>query len=201
VLLLHRVLWIQFFRADSAEFRKEVLLEWLEGKFAQEWHGRFGSVAGDDKSGEAPDFFGLPSNTPVYHGVGGMHAIACGVLQTARAQRKDVDVQVHIGTRVAKVERVASGTDAGRWELLGTTGDAALHDSNEELAAQAQLTPCSPLRFDALLVTDISASFEGWHRASAGLPANARPLLASLSSRVRVPLFTALVAFAKPIQV
>ena len=188
----------QFFRADSSEFRADVLPEWIAGKFAAEWKGRFGTVAGhsSSSSAEVPDFFGLPAQTPVFHGVGGMHAIAQGVLGEATNSRKDVAVLVKIGARVARIERVTASERAGKWQLFGTTGEAAFHDSKEEVAVQAEHVACSPEGFDALLVTDASASFEGWHRASAGLPACVSTLLHRVRARVRVPLFTALVSFA-----
>jgi len=67
------------------------------------------------------------------------------------------------------------------------------------VAAEAYNVPCSNLSFDALLITDASASFEGWHRASAGLPPCASEILARVRARVRVPLFTALVAFSSAV--
>ena len=42
----------------------------------------------------------------------------------------------------------------------------------------------------------MSSSFEGWHRASAGLPAH---FAARVSGRVRVPLFSCMVAYAAPL--
>ena len=150
-----------------------------------------------------PDFFGLPAQTPVYHGVGGMHAIATGLLRAAvpRGQDAQIKVEIKVGARVASIRRIDAGEHAGRWQLLGTTGDAALHDSTEAVAAQALEEPCSHLFFDALLVTDASASFEGWHRASAGLPACASKVRDQVRQRVRVPLFTALIAFEKRVAV
>ena len=185
----------QFFRADSAEFKSALLPGWLEGGFAKEWQGRFGVVCGQSSApAKAPDFFGLPTQTPVFHGVGGMHAIAEGVLSDAIRRRPDVTVHIRNGVRVAKIEHAA-----GKWELYGTSGEAALHDSKEEVAAKAKFVPCSPHHFDALLVTDVSASFDGWHRASAGLPSCADALSSRVRARVRVPLFTALVSFANAI--
>lgn len=52
---------------------------------------------------------------------------------------------------------------------------------------------------DIVLVTDASASFEGWHRASAGVSAVAPDMAAAVQSRARVPLFTAMVAFEAPL--
>jgi len=64
---------------------------------------------------------------------------------------------------VDAIERVASGVHGDRWQLLGTTGEAAFHDSKEALAAQAQNVPCSDLLLDALLVMDASASSPADH--------------------------------------
>lgn len=221
----------QFFRADTTEFRTSILPDWLGAKLAVEWRGRFGRIQGTaPKEGEAaPDFFGLPTGQnsrncppcstgyivhtkalnfqdfspdgPVYHGVGGMHSVACGLLRAASSHRQDIKVQVKVGARVAAIERVAFGVNSDRWQLLGTTGEAAFHDSKETIAAQAQNVPCSDLFFDALLVTDASASFEGWHRASAGLPEIAKSVCDKVRQRVRVPLFTALIAFEKAVPV
>lgn len=140
-------------------------------------------------------------DVPVYQGVGGMHAVASGLLRAASSHRNDIEVQVKVGSRVASIERVASGVQGGRWQLLGTSGEAAFHDSKEALAAQALYVPCSDLLFDALLVTDASASFEGWHRASAGLPEIAKSVCDKVRQRVRVPLFTALIAFESAVPV
>ena len=194
----------QFIRADTAEFRKHILSKWLDDKLAVEWRGKFGCLQGNlpmKEGDQAPDFFGLPSHAPVYHGVGGMHAIASGMLRKAQSQRKDVNVQVKVGARVAEIQKITSGEQSGKWLLLGTTGEAALHDSKEEVAAQAQNTACCDVVFDALLITDVSASFEGWHRASAGLPSCASHIRERVGRRVRVPLFTALVAFESKVEV
>jgi predicted NAD/FAD-dependent oxidoreductase len=186
----------QFFRADTAEFRECILPEWLEKELAVVWDGRFGVLEGESSTREPPaDFFGLPGHTPVFIGVGGMHSIATGLLQSAASLKQGVTVEVKVGARVATIVKCAEGSNSGKWQLLGTTGEAALHDSKEEVAAKAEHTPCSPLFFDALLVTDASASFEGWHRASAGLPECAEQVMARVRQRVRVPLFTAIVAF------
>ena len=145
----------QFFRADTDEFRNSILPEWLEKQYAVEWKGRFGIVAGrSDTSEVPPDFFGLPSHAPVYHGVGGMYSIATGLLRGATSLRQDVEVQVKVGARVASIVKCEDGDNAGKWQLFGTTGEAAFHDSKEEVASQAEYVPCSPLFFDALLVTD-----------------------------------------------
>ena len=83
-----------------------------------------------------------------------MQAVATGLLQGATSLRQDVDVQVKVGARVANIVKCDDGDNAGKWQLFGTTGEAAFHDSKEEIAAQAEYVPCSSLFFDALLVTD-----------------------------------------------
>lgn len=45
------------------------------------------------------------------------------------------------------------------------------------------------------IVIDASCSFEGWHRASAGISAVKPEFSAFIRSRARIPLFTAMVAF------
>jgi len=47
-----------------------------------------------------------------------------------------------------------------------------------------------------VLLTDISSSFGSWHRASAGVP---ECFAARVRDRVRVPLFSAMVAFDRPL--
>jgi len=134
----------QFFRADTAEFRECILPEWLEKEFAVVWDGRFGVLEGESSTREPPaDFFGLPGHTPVFIGVGGMHSIATGLLQSAASLKQGVTVEVKIGARVATIVKCAEGSNSGKWQLLGTTGEAALHDSKEEVAAKAEHTPCS----------------------------------------------------------
>jgi hypothetical protein len=167
----------QFFRADTAESRSSILPDWLGAKFAMVWMGRFAHHRAHARllwlpTGKNPEsvlYSGLvngkystalnlqdfSSDLPVYQGVGGMHA--------ASWHRKDIEVKVKVRGRVAAIERVASGVHGDRWQLLGTTGEAAFHDRKEALAAQAQNVPCSDLLLDALLVTDASASWPADH--------------------------------------
>ena len=49
--------------------------------------------------------------------------------------------------------------------------------------------------FDAVIVTDASAAQESWHRASAGLPEAFLAMSKRVQDRVRVAMFTAIVAF------
>ena len=79
--------------------------------------------------------------------------------------------------------------DGGRWELLATSGEGAYHDTPEAAAAAA--AEASLGVFDAVVLTDVSSSFEGWHRASAGLPAD---FAARVAGRLRLPLFSCMVA-------
>ena len=163
----------------------QVLSRWLAAGIAAPWDGRFGAVGAGSN-----DFFGLPAEGPVYCGVGGMDAIARG--QLAAAQELHPGVTVRPGTRVSGVSRAP----AGAWVLEGTGGRAALHDTPESEAAPAR--PGELGTFDAVVVTDASASFDGWHRASAGLPES---LTRVVRPRVRVCLMTAIVAFAAPVAV
>ncbi|CAE7938623.1 unnamed protein product [Symbiodinium sp. KB8] len=82
------------------------------------------------------------------------------------------------------------------WLLRGVEGPAALHDTAEEEAAKQ--APDALGEFDAVIVTDVSASMASWHRASAGLPES---LASKVRNRTRVALFTALVAFEVPLEV
>jgi hypothetical protein len=85
-------------------------------------------------------------------------------------------------------------TAENQWKLEGVGGEAAFHDSPEAVAAKGASRSLGV--FDAVLVTDISASFAGWHRASAGVPESVAKVL---RARVRVPLFSCMVAFSSPL--
>ena len=179
---------------------KQLAAEWCAAGWAAPWAGRFGS-AGD---GPSDDFFGLPSNdAPVYVGVGGMHMLPRRILDACGAA-----VRVERGVRVAGMRRAtgapfAAPSDAPPtapsgapvWELLGVSGPAAFHDTSEAMASRA--APSVLGSFDLVVLTDVSSSFGGWHRASAGVPdAFAR----RVRERVRVPLFAAMVAFDAPLR-
>ena len=169
----------QFFRADHPRMRA-LADGWLANGWVAEWQGRFG-VAG--KASELVDFFGLPSNdAPVYVGVGGMHLLPRKLLAACDASR----VTVQRGVRVAGMRR----DNDGAWSLLGVSGAAAYHDTKESEAQQIEqhVIGC----FHLVLLTDVSSSFGGWHRASAGVPDS---FGARVRERVRIPLFTAMVAF------
>lgn len=184
----------QFFRADSERFRSELLDNWLANGWVEEWAGRFtsltsGALSGDDavRPDSMADFFGFPSQPPFFCGAFGMSSLPAAVL--ADAER--AGVTVHSGVRVAHTTRLESGV----WLLQGTSGKAALHDTSEKEAAAA--VPDSLGEYDAVVVTDVSASMAGWHRASAGIP---EEMAVRVRSRVRVALFTALFAFERPLQ-
>lgn len=183
----------QFFRADTARFRA-VVDGWCERGWAQEWRGRFGTLPGSGGSdGAGADFFGLPSQPPFFCGVGGAHTLAIELLAAATGSA----VSVRTGTRVASI-RPAPGDETAAappaWQLSGTSGPAAFHDTSEACAQAAD--PNFLGEFDAVLVTDVSASMGQWHRASAGVP---EALARRVRGRVRVALFAALVAFDAPV--
>lgn len=95
------------------------------------------------------------------------------------------------GTRVAQMER---DDTTKRWKLLGTSGDAAYHDTPEEIAKRNDGMHQLGTDYDAVILTDVSSSFGQWHRASAGVP---EEFAKRVRERVgaRVPLFTAMIAF------
>lgn len=123
-----------------------------------------------------------PALRPVFIGVGGMHLLPHRILAEA-------GVDVRTGVRVANVQRLGSG----RMVLSGTSGEAAYHDSPE---SQGEAGGVLLGEYDAVLFTDISSSFEEWHRASAGVP---EEVAACVRHRVRVPLFSCMIALEHPI--
>mmetsp|Transcript_105054 Transcript_105054/g.201647 ORF Transcript_105054/g.201647 Transcript_105054/m.201647 type:complete len:477 (-) Transcript_105054:54-1484(-) len=180
----------QFFRADSPRFREELLREWLDRKWAAEWKGKFGTLQNSsDVSVTKASFFGFPHQPPYYCGVGGMCFLPMALLEDATTTGA---VQVRGGVRVANTVKLSDG----KWLLSGTSGKAALHDTAEEEAARS--APDALGEFDVVVVTDVSASMAGWHRASAGIP---EEVAARVRGRTRVVLFTALFAFERPVNV
>ena len=175
----------QFFRGDDAEFRETILQDWLDRGVAAAWAPKTAALG--------PDFFGVggADARPVYCGVGGFHALTSGAMDQLVAERGDKLV-VRSGIRVGGVER--SGP---RWTLRGVGGAAAIHDAKLDSRAVEAVRAAESLgAFDAVVVTDASAAMDGWHRASAGLPAEFVETAAKrVADRVRVCLFTALVAF------
>lgn len=171
----------QFFRADTPVMQS-LVKEWVRLGWAGRWKAHW------KRLGDAPKFFGLPDNdvSSVYVGVGGMHMIS-------RELMDDSDnVQVVRGSRVRNVKMNAEG----QWEIWHQTGQAAYHDTPEKEAH----TPARQFQesFDAVVVTDASASQDTWHRASAGLPPDVVRQLPFLT-RPRVPFFTCMVAIDEPI--
>ena len=169
----------QFFQGGDAEFREKILNSWLKAGLAAEWRGRFAG---------AGDFFGVGRET-VYVGVGGMHTVTAGA-----AQQLECNHSNFVARRGVRVGAFARAGD--RWALSGVGGEAAIHDSKlkssdvEEARAAAALG-----EFDAVIVTDASAAQESWHRASAGLPEAFLAMSKRVRDRVRVAMFTAIVAF------
>ena len=189
----------QFFRADTAEFREVVLEQWLREGCCEEWKGRFGSIGE-----EARDFFGVgpaAAAQRVFCGVGGMHAIVCGAVRNAVGVAENVGgtLEVKAGVRVGGLERLELG-GRSRWQLLGVEGDLAYHDTKRNDKAVEQRASNALGTFDYVLVTDASAAMAGWHRASAGLPRSFVDSAAKrVRDRVRVALFTAMVAFEEAV--
>lgn len=175
----------QFFRADSPRFQQELLSDWLGRRWVAEWTGKFSSLCND--STQSADFFGFPNHAPYYCGIGGMAALPISILEHAASDSK---LQVRSGVRVAGTARLSSG----KWLLSGTSGRAAFHDTAEEEAAR--VSPDTLGEFDVVIVTDVSASMAGWHRASAGIP---EEIASKIRGRTRICLFTALFAFEQPL--
>lgn len=178
----------QFFRADEPRFA-ELVARWCEQGWAAQWCGRFHQLpvpkassaethadpdtntntntrpkttASSHPRRDPSDFFGLPESPggPVYVGVGGMQRLVRAILTESRAT-------LCRGQRVAEVRHAPSQGHApshGRWELLGTSGESAFHDTS------VSATPHTLGTFDAILFTDASSALGSWHRASAGLP-------------------------------
>jgi hypothetical protein len=119
-------------------------------------------------------------------------------------------MRVFTGTRVAKLQRISNNN---KWKLVGTCGIAAYHDTPEHIVQQQQKQQQQQqqqqtdenghtflgdeLGYDIVILTDISSSFESWHRASAGAPSS---FALSVRERVnaRVPLFTTMIAYNTP---
>jgi len=119
----------QFTRADDPAMLG-LVSGWCERGWLERWAGPFGSVGeGEGAEGDG-DFFGLPgSGAPVFVGVGGMHMLPRRVLG-------DCSATVRGGERVADM---AQGAD-GKWELFGTAGEAAFHDTAETDASKVSLS-------------------------------------------------------------
>ncbi|GAX09530.1 uncharacterized protein FisN_16Lh223 [Fistulifera solaris] len=165
----------QFFRADSEEM-KRIVSQWRERVWVAPWEGSFGFLPAGKS--DAFDFFGIASeSSPVYIALGGMHQLPRRLLQSSRAA-------VEKGTRVCQIKRKDN-----QWELFGATGNQAYHDTNEATTDLASLGV-----YDAVVLTDISSASGDWHRASAGIPDE---LFQHLPKKVRMPLFSCMIAFEK----
>jgi predicted NAD/FAD-dependent oxidoreductase len=180
----------QFFRADDDEFRDKILDPWLEAGLAAEWRGTFAG---------AGDFFGLGgagAGGPVYVGKDGMHQVTAGAVE--RLERDHPNFVARRGVRVGAVARAGD-----RWALSGVGGEAAIHDSTLTSAEVEAARAAAALGewYDAVIVTDASAAQESWHRASAGIPEAFLAIAHRVQDRVRVAMFTAIVAFDEPVPV
>ena len=186
-----------YIRSGYTDQFKDIVKEWIENDFVREWKGQFISAIPDTGNNTSIDFFGLPSSPPFYVGKDGMQSISKGILDDLAATTP-TKLGVYTGTRVAQMEQNKS---AKRWNLFGTSGMAAYHDTPERIAKQNPQDKQVLLGefaegYDAVILTDVSSSFGKWHRASAGVPES---FATKVRERVgsRVPLFTAMIAFEK----
>jgi len=181
----------QFFRGDTPRFQK-LVQSWMEEGIVEEWKGTFTGEEG------VVEFFGLPSQPPFYVGVGGMDAIQKQVLSNDH-NNDDSPIRVYTGTRVSSLKQ--NTTTQNKWTLYGVDGTAAYHDSAESTARVAIPTPIGRSHdYDAVIVTDLSSSFESWHRASAGLPDRFCQKVRQRAGS-RTPLFSCMIAFERPLDV
>lgn len=185
----------QFLRADTPRMQ-DFLSKFVKSGVLQEWKGDF-ACGGKEGDGES-DFFGMPQKGPFYVGVGGMHKFPLGIVAAAEeaAKSSTCELAIHPTTRVSKLLK----GDDDKWKLEGTGGKAALHDTKESEAKQA-VHGVLEQGYDLVVLTDVSStSFDSWHRASAGVPDSfAQAVRARVGARV--PLLTAMVAFAQPLPV
>jgi len=170
---------------------QDLVRGWSQKGWVAPWNariGRLGKATASASSEDNNDFFGLPSRTePVYIGVGGMHQLPRKILKHCP------NISVHRGTRVSGIER---DDKAKGWKLLGVSGEAAYHDTNNE---QSNDSPSVLDTVDAVLFTDRSSAFDSWHRASAGIPTAFQQQLLDCG-RARVPLFSCMVALSHSIR-
>ena len=193
----------QFFRADTDRFQSLVHELIVEG-IVKEWTGDFRSTS---KKSESHDFFGLPSSPPFYVGANGMQSVSKGILDqlvqnsilTNEGNEKNSnssnlnsnELNLFTGTRVASIER-----SDGKWKLWGTSGNEAFHDTPEKEVQQSNgnVILGEGKGYDAIILTDVSSSFEKWHRASAGVPESFASQVRERTG-ARTPLFSAMIAF------
>jgi len=185
----------QFFRVESEEFKNEYVNKWINKGFAAKWNGKFLNTK--SKSNDLNDeilFFGFSSKCEMYCGVGGMHTICRKIVsECEEVYCKENKFKCFRATRVKDILRKKK-----QYELFATTGKAALHDTAESESKILENTVSLGL-FDGIIITDASASFENWHRASCGIRRIGGDFVNEVSKRPRVPLFTCMVAFEKPI--
>ena len=193
----------QFFTARGEAFRR-VCAYWEQRGWCSKWRPRHRVI--ESRGGSCNtngSFFGLDLRTDdekdhVYVGVDGMHSMAIRMLDAcatcSESDASGVSVRVFRNVRVARVTRQEK-----KWKLVGPSGEAAAHDSSEAIARAGVHEDLggSGVLYDAVIVTDISCSFGGWHRASAGLQVD----LEFCKDIIRVPLFTTLVAFDRHLHV
>jgi len=212
----------QFFRADTKRF-KNLVEEWLNDGFIDEWRGHFTHItplhfgntstsSSDDASQrQFRDFFGMPKMPPFYVGVNGMQNAVKGILDKILQKQMQLEDEDHssldlfTGTRVAHLDRDES---SNKMKLYGTSGTIAFHDTSEKVVKHHQQQLLSKgvsinnqysllgreEGYDAVILTDISSSFQSWHRASAGVPESFSRLVQE-RVKARVPLFSVMIAF------
>ena len=179
-----------------------------------------------DFFGIAPPYKTTDEEKKVYVAVGGMHRIATKTLHRMSDKH---NVQLFQNVRVASTEVVKEDEipekeeKAIKWKLFGPSGESAAHDASEEVAKRGNHVSLGRTKmsvnshesktsdpytihsinedvcyeYDIVIVTDISASFASWHRASASLPES---VVLAMQNKIRVPLFTALIAFDGPLK-
>jgi len=208
----------QFLRADTPQFQTTIQ-QWIEHGWAIEYNPRL-----LDRSCSTADFFGMGGGGcggPFYVGVGGMRPLIHSILEDLEIRTKVVEeeedaresvgiVRVFRGTRVAQIKQKQNqynnttnheNTPPPKWILHGVDGAAAFHDTSEQIASAtptnilgADVVATNAGGYDAVILTDLSSSFGGWHRASAGVPAAFAERVRTRAG-ARVPLFAVMIAF------
>jgi hypothetical protein len=182
----------QFFCAWDDIFTSKVQ-EWMDADVVAKWEQRstliqMNHTNNDEFMNRPIDFFGILSGDPCYIGKRGMHSISRYEESCARSK----GAIIHRSTRVMNIS--SSEKNNAKWELTIVRGPAALHDTSETMATATSSPVMYANDFDAVIVTDASCSFDGWHRASAGISTIAPSLTKYIRSRARIPLFSSMVA-------
>lgn len=178
----------QFFRADTLRMQS-ITQDWINKGIAKEWQGNFQTT----NTHSSTEFFGFPSNPPFYIGssIQGIKSIPKQIIERIIHDNcENNKLKLFEGTRVAKMTH-----ENNKWKLYGVSGDPAYHDTAEERAQEAPFNRLTNIEYDTVILTDVSSScFDGWHRASAGVPED---FAIRVRERVgaRTPLFTAMVAY------